>query len=282
VLNELEEIAQSKKYSAPIKVLFDQHNVKQTKQIVHPVPAVLSEAQARILQNGARNTVSLVIGPPGTEKSFTISALAMEHVSRGKSVLIASKMNHAVDVVGNMIEQKLGLPGCVVRGGRRQYLKELKAYIERLWSGMYTSEHVDKTAVQALKKNLAGTDRTIKSLERTTEDHSDRKIRWGRVMAGKEGGLVGALKKQYVRWMEPKLKPLWILLNDLESRLDRRIQLVASLIQAMNAYYVYDAVQFNREVFQTFLKGIRARTGIRQEAVFRDVKFNVLLKALPV
>jgi len=51
--------------------------------------------------------LTLAIGPPGTGKSFTIAALAVELMSQGKSVLIASKNNQAGNVVADKIEKVL-------------------------------------------------------------------------------------------------------------------------------------------------------------------------------
>src|SRR5262249_56424520 len=107
------------------------------------------------LELAATSPLTLVIGPPGTGKSFTIAALAMEHLCRGQSVLVASKMNHAVDVIGNKIEQQMGLKGCVIRGGGKRYLKDLKSYLDQLLSGMHTAEPDDQKRLARLKRELS-------------------------------------------------------------------------------------------------------------------------------
>jgi Mrp family chromosome partitioning ATPase len=143
---------------------------------------VLSEAQKRILESAASQPITLVIGPPGTGKSFTIAALAMEHLSRGQSVLIASKMNHAVDVVGNKIEQQLGIKGCVIRGGRKQYLKDLKRYLEQLLSGMHL-EPVAGQELSQLQKDLSRLDRELNRLERQIAQRNQQEVAQGRWLA---------------------------------------------------------------------------------------------------
>ena len=74
--------------------------------------------------------MTLVIGPPGTGKSYTIACMALEHMARGKSVLIASRKDHAVDVIGQKIETLSGDKGSVIRGGRKKYLAELKTRLQ--------------------------------------------------------------------------------------------------------------------------------------------------------
>src|SRR5262249_2195151 len=111
VLNELLEIAQGYSVSMPLRTAFGtsqdiarSNPTRREPAAIGRVPAVLSTAQKRILESGATKPLTLVIGPPGTGKSYTIAGVAIEHLGRGQSVLIASKMNHAVDVVGHKIE----------------------------------------------------------------------------------------------------------------------------------------------------------------------------------
>ena len=51
----------------------------------------------------------LLIGPPGTGKSFTIAQLILDAVARGQTVLLSSKMNKAVDVVVEKLTPHLGV-----------------------------------------------------------------------------------------------------------------------------------------------------------------------------
>jgi hypothetical protein len=96
VLTELTEIANADAISTPLTIFFDaEQDSTPTPKSIGRVPVVLSNAQKKILESAASNPLTLVIGPPGTGKSFTIASMAVEHLSRGESVLIASKMNHA-------------------------------------------------------------------------------------------------------------------------------------------------------------------------------------------
>ncbi|MCB1076333.1 MAG: hypothetical protein KDM64_00780 [Verrucomicrobiae bacterium] len=103
----------------------------------------------------------MAIGPRGTGKSFTIAALAIETLSRGGSVLIASKMDHAVDVVGNKIEDTIGLEGVVTRGGRSEYLKQLKQFVDELLAGMHTATAPDRPTLTQAARELISLERDI-------------------------------------------------------------------------------------------------------------------------
>jgi hypothetical protein len=84
---------------------------KSVGRLVHPasqIPLPLNEPQKRILlaaENPA-NRFIVVDGPPGTGKSHTISALIYQATLMGKSVLVTSHKQQALDVIDNaLIEQ---------------------------------------------------------------------------------------------------------------------------------------------------------------------------------
>jgi very-short-patch-repair endonuclease len=84
---------------------------KSVDQLIHPaskIPLPLNESQKRILlaaENPA-NRIIVVDGPPGTGKSHTITALIYQANLLGKSVLVTSHKQQALDVIDNsLIEQ---------------------------------------------------------------------------------------------------------------------------------------------------------------------------------
>ena len=96
------------------------------------VPLLLSAEQQRVLHSAALRPLTLVIGPPGTGKSCTIAAIALDHALRGESVLIACRKQQAVDVVAGKLTELLGpMPG-LIRGGDPQRLRQLKHSLAQL------------------------------------------------------------------------------------------------------------------------------------------------------
>jgi len=285
VIDELSALAESDSFSQPLRLLFGEQQAKTApvrRVSLGRVPAVLSESQKRILELAATSPLTLVIGPPGTGKSFTIAALAMEHLSRGQSVLIASKMDHAVDVVGNKIEQQLGIKGCVVRGGRKHYLKDLKRYLEQLLSGMHMAQLTENRQLAQLNRELAQLDRELDRLERQLTRRDRQEGVWGRSLATAPAGFLDALKNRYVRWRVARATPLWQWLDQLERLLYERIYKTTLLLQLLNRRRLSDALSRHRPEFTTFLQAIRARTGGKQEVLFQTIDFKTLFTAFPV
>jgi hypothetical protein len=289
VLNELMAIAQEESLSVPLRMAFGggRDAVRANRTVARAaamgrVPAILSAAQKQILESAAASPLTLVIGPPGTGKSYTIAAVAMEHLGRGQSVLIASKMNHAVDVVSHKIEQQLEIQGCVIRGGRKQYLKEFKTYLEQLLTGIHTSGPSGDSEISELERELRNLDHTAADLEDLITRYCAKEVSWGRVLGAPPQGLFNRLNRAYVHWRTENSAPLWGLLEQLEKQLEERVRKTSILIRLLNRKRLQQALARHRADFTTFLKALRARTGGKQEDLFNTVDFKILFTAFPV
>lgn len=121
VLHELEQLIQSQNsFSAPLRELLQEpldENVpvsldssKEKGKYSHiPMPMVLSQPQQRVLDTLDDNSLTVLLGPPGTGKSFTIASLALHEYMKGNSVLVVSQNQHAVDVVRQKLIADFGL-----------------------------------------------------------------------------------------------------------------------------------------------------------------------------
>ena len=144
ILNELGELSQKKDFSLPLKSLFSNQDTPVKSFKIGKTPSILSASQTNAVKAASNYPISLIIGPPGTGKSFTIASLAIEHLSKNKSVLIVSKSDKAVDVVSNKIENELQLQNTIVRGGKSQYLKQLKETVELILNRNHFYEHIKR------------------------------------------------------------------------------------------------------------------------------------------
>lgn len=80
-----------------------------TDRLVAVAPIPVSEEQQKILAalRHERGRFIQVVGPPGTGKSHTITAIAFDCIMREKSCLILSDKKEALDVVQDKLEQTL-------------------------------------------------------------------------------------------------------------------------------------------------------------------------------
>ena len=145
VLHELTQI--SEKSTGIIKetalgVILDEYNGQkskdfkdnQNKEFFPVTPLSLSDSQEEVIKKIENNDLLAVYGPPGTGKSQTIVNLVSHLISNGKTVLVASRMDKAVDVVAERLNE-LGAPYLALRAGRANYQKQLCFQLEDLLSG---------------------------------------------------------------------------------------------------------------------------------------------------
>lgn len=103
------------------------------KDFVAVTPLSLSDSQEDVIKNLEDNTILSVYGPPGTGKSQTIVNLICHLVSNGKTVLVASRMDKATDVVADRLND-FGAPYLALRAGRQNYQKQLSFDLQDLIS----------------------------------------------------------------------------------------------------------------------------------------------------
>ena len=287
VLNDLEELAsQPETLSAPLRSLFDLpgKNLGRTAKdsLGGHLPAILSPAQEAILQSSKHHPLTLAVGPPGTGKSFTIASLAIEAMSRGESVLIVSKMDHAVDVVADKIEQGLDLEGVCVRAGRKSYLAQLKKFIENLLCGLYSWTSVSRKEVVRDARELRKIRERVVHLEHCLEKRCETAERTGEILSRPDPGWLTRWRQKRIRKHAAKDRlSLWIGIQ-MGSFLDERVSRTVSHLKMVRSYYLRSALDHYRPTFQAFSKGIRARTTHKKEEYFRGVDWTGLLSALPV
>jgi len=122
-----EEYAQSKEKSVPVQ------DMKKITDFYPITPLSLSDSQQQVIKNIDNNKFVAVQGPPGTGKSQTIVNLVAHLVANGKTVLVASRMDKAVDVVADRLND-LGAKHMALRAGRLNYQRQLSADLNNLIS----------------------------------------------------------------------------------------------------------------------------------------------------
>lgn len=286
VLNDLELMANdSGKISAPVGALLgksgsDVMPVYQASE--GSIPAFLSEAQNKITASARENALTLAVGPPGTGKSFTIAALAIEAMSRGESVLIASKMDHAVDVVADKIESALGLPGVCVRGGRKSYFNDLKQFLEDLLSGLHTREEIKPARVKEGRKRLEKRAGAIAKAEEELERQLNREEKYGSLLSDPDPGWFSRWRINRIRGKAPDRESVAALASRVTKLMDEQVEETVSFLKLTRSFYLQEALTKHRPTFQAFSKWIRARAAHKKEEYLENVQWKPLLNALPI
>lgn len=81
---------------------------KSHKFLINDLPIKLNDSQKKIVTavNNPNNKVVVVDGPPGTGKSYTITALVYNAMKNGKNVVITSHKKQALDVIEDKLTEQ--------------------------------------------------------------------------------------------------------------------------------------------------------------------------------
>ena len=214
VLNIInEEYTQSK--SVPIT----QKNLENFNPIT---PLALSDSQASVIENIERSKLVSVYGPPGTGKSQTIVNLVAHLIANGKTVLVASRMDKAVDVIADRLND-LGAPYLALRAGRLNYQKQLSYQLQDLLSNKVDLDEDVENNVLVDVSDMEDLLNSIRDLEQKAENIIKLEKEWTEV-----GQEVAEKKKitgipQYIRgkFKRSEIDTIKSLSEDLEKNLEK-------------------------------------------------------------
>ncbi|PEN14847.1 hypothetical protein CRI94_00695 [Longibacter salinarum] len=284
ILHELNEIAGSSKTSAPLRTLFSDANDAQGDPAPGhaDVPAVLSKAQHNVLKRARTQPLSMAIGPPGTGKSFTIAAVAVEHAIRGSTVLVACKKDHAVDVVADIVDRQFGLGQCIVRAGRQDYLRDLKRYLEQVLSGVHTADAPSAKRLRAVERRVEEIRIRVSRLEKSLEADLDRHTDWGRILAAGDPGLWSRLRQRWIAWRVERGTALPERAGRLSELRSQQLRATRDLVRRKHQFNLAQLLDDHRGDLKQFLSAIRARNSGTQLQRMQQLHLPAVLHALPI
>jgi hypothetical protein len=245
------------------------------------VPVTLNKAQEQLIRTSHNSTLNVAIGPPGTGKSFTIAALAIDAISRGQSVLIASDNQQAVEVVATKLEKDFHLEQKPIKTTDRRWKAQVKQYLENILSGMGVKE-VSPSEVRTIERDLRKYIKEIDRLENTIQMRTRNEKKWGQLLSKVNISWWGRIRLSIFKNRVQKIPPLWELYQELLHDFHEKNELMTYHLSISRQYHLFKVLSQKRKELQFFLKALRARTGNLKEERFNKVNFNTLFQALPI
>lgn len=259
---------------------------EQQRNVTTPLMSLvtLSQAQEKILHSARQSPITLCHGPPGTGKSFTLAAVAIDHLARGESVLVSARNDHAVDVLGEKIDEMFGDSDATLRAGKRGYLSKLKKHFSFLLRSSLTPTAEDQqklaNASRSLKKRL----KLIDGAERELEREIENSIKRGAESQQTGRSILKYLRQRWSRYAvskRPLLAQMFIDLELLHREREFEVQKFIDLQRRQQQQLLLSEPTSRRQM-KTMLDGLKKLRGSEQEEVFSKVDFAVVLKALPI
>ena len=287
VLHELNSIIETKTLSAPLNDLLGE---EPAKSLTSPLslkydylPGLLSNTQKKALKIAAQQPLGCVSGPPGTGKSYTIAAIAAEHVARSESVLIVANNDVALNVIANKLADNFGLGDISIRAGQKEFLKALKVYIADLLAGYHQAEQ--GITLNNSERELALLNTELQKLERQFIKFCRSAIVRGQRLHGFERRKSQYLTRVYLYFASGSMRKMakqWDRLKDINNNQQLREKLAAQYLENLKSINLQYLIDTQRQSLQAFNKAIRSRTSKRQFELFDDIDYKTLLAAFPV
>lgn len=131
-------------------------------------PMELSERQTQIVYKARSAPLTVVSGPPGTGKSYTIQAVILDHLLAGRRVLMVSRMAKAVEVVIGGLEAMIG-EFAIAQSGGRKVQRRLAEKFDKITGASTPLKLTDETRIKDMDREY---ERLSKELERQEEAFS--------------------------------------------------------------------------------------------------------------
>nr|WP_260679056.1 ATP-binding protein [Pseudomonas mendocina] len=248
------------------------------------LPAQLSSAQCQALANAARHPLSQISGPPGTGKSYSLAALALDRYLQGESVLLVSRSAQAVRVIAHKLREDFGLRDGVLEGDGQSLRQALRERLERLLQGEF--EWVSEQVEERQRSELEVLTEAERRLSADFRKRCEQAVRWSRLLLRAERGSLAFWQRWLqVPWVRKRigssLRP-WALLDELRDCQQRRQLLSCEHLNSHRALNLKRLLVSDRALFVRYNQAIRARNSQRQLALFEGIDPARLLAAFPI
>lgn len=243
-------------------------------------PAILSPAQRRLLHSANKHPLTVCHGPPGTGKSFTISATALDQVARGHSILIACRSDEAAAVIESKINDLIPRSQLVIRAGRRKHLRKLKNLLDQLIARKPGPPSLPSAPEVALKAQNKLVDRTKKKLSRRQRNELQASTLFHTSMLG--------LWQKFLRWKHLQTlsrAPLMAqLLSTILGEQEKKLHLLRAYNEQAHQRHLNKHVGslHSRDTLKRYREAIGRRVPSSQERDLLSLDLEALVNFLPI
>ncbi|MDN5517981.1 MAG: AAA family ATPase, partial [Pseudomonas sp.] len=271
IAHELQLLQEAERLSpALLQLLGETPPVRQAGSTSTPqrLPAQLSTAQCRALENAARYPLSQISGPPGTGKSYSLAALALDRYLQGESVLLVSRSAQAVRVIAHKLREDFGLRDGVLEGDGQSLRQSLRERLERLLQGEISD--VSEQFEVRQRSELEVLTQAELRLSTDFRKRCEQAIRWSRLLLRAERGSLAFWQRWLqVPWVRKRIgssvRP-WALLDELRDCQQRRQLLSREHLNSHRSLALKRLLVSDRALFVRYNQAIRARNSQRQLA----------------
>lgn len=281
VLSELETISNNESSSSLLDQYFGVKPIRFSiikERSIH-VPVSLSEAQKQVFYKSDASDVSMVVGPPGTGKSYTIAALAIDNISRGNSVLIASKNNQSGKVIASKIEHDLGIKKILIKTETQFYKRSLIAKLNKI---IYGIKQRKKTFhLKSEEASFKELQKEIDNLILKLIDAEKNELQWGEFYYNNIDSFFTRLKAKWIEYKKRKTVPVWKINQQISEKQKLKSKKIKNYVKQRYEQNLESILQNKRKDFVKLMEALQEESGNVLQSKFENIDFDLVLKALP-
>jgi len=280
ILNELTTLSENTKTSSILSLLFnlDDFIITEIKKRGIYLPTTLSSKQESAFYGLDSYPISQIIGPPGTGKSFTIAALAIDAISNNKSVLIVTRNSQASKVITNVIENDFMLKGTVIKAYNQVYKRGLSS---KLRKSISVSPRINNDPKQLLKRINKIEDR-IEQIEKDIIEIENDEIKWGAFYSEYQESFFSRFKDKWFQYQKRATKPIGILNDSLKELRTEKTRLVKKYITQKIKHDLFHLVKRKKVEFLKLNASLKEKNLTFVDKKLQQVDFKLILEALPL
>ncbi len=275
ILTDLEKMAEGEKFSRNLEELL---NGKLTAPGSYQslYKNRLNTEQYNALKNANKFLNSVIVGPPGTGKSYTINSIVVDAVMNNKSVLVVSKTKQAVEVIREMLEDDFGLKDYLIHTSGFNYKVSLKSKIKKYLSGI---------AGRKRGVNLQKLEMLIDELERLESEFEksiEQELRLSNLEFNDNLNLWEKWEKFYfskISYKGEKLLPTFDKMNAVFKELEKEISVFSKHKIAGNI--TKNSLHYRKDIAK-FYDALDSSSFSVYKKILEDVDHRSVLKVFPV
>ncbi|MCB9187780.1 MAG: AAA family ATPase [Flavobacteriales bacterium] len=246
------------------------------------VPAILSESQTKILEDVCHNQCMVVTGPPGTGKSFTIAAAAINEALNGKSVLIVTGSDHANNAIEDKIKEDFKLSNISARISKnRSYKSELNRNLKKWLEGIGLKRENQQT-LKHFEKEIKSLENKIAKIEDQLQEVTDDEIKLGKLIYDNKRGLVNKIKTFFLKNSLSRIELHPELIQDFTKGLSDLVSHRQEYIHSAQRSIIRESIKENRGDFLLFREALNTKTSGTVKELFAKIDFEILTNVFPI
>ncbi|CAG5083290.1 AAA domain-containing protein [Parvicella tangerina] len=244
-------------------------------------PVILSESQLKILSECVQNQCTIVTGPPGTGKSFTIAATAVNETLNGKSVLIVTGSEHANNAIEDKIKKDFQLTNISARISKnRSYKAELNRNLKKWLEGVGLTRGVGKKLL--LSMEIEKLEDRLFQLETELLELAQEEIKFGEMILAEQRGLINKIKSFFLKLSLERIELHPKLMNEYFNTSSEVIRLKRMYLQAAQKEIIKNSIERNRQSFLQFRNALNATASGYIDELFKEIDFTMLTSVFPI